>query len=186
MVLPDNKRRHKLEEIYLRYKKDMFLTAYDMVKNKQVAEDIVHDAVMRIYKHLDKFSDLESNQTRSYVIIIVKNLCRDYFNKDKVKGVNVRHYKPIEDFVNVQDSNAIVELGIIKRDEISEMKDIIELLNPAYSEIIKLRYYDELSIDEIADILGITSNNVSVRLNRAINSAHKVVLERNELYEKSV
>ncbi len=180
MTIEAPKRRYLLEEIYLTYKKVLYLTAYDMVRNHQVAEDIVHDSILRANDHLEKFSEIKSKKTQSYLVIIVKNLCRDYFKEDLVKGVHIRHLTPVEELVDLQDENKLIESGFLHREKMMEISELIDLIKPSYSEVIKLRYYDELTLDEIAELLGTTTNNVGVRINRGIKSIQKLYNERSE------
>lgn len=72
MVIEDEKIRNKLEEIYLTYSRDMFLTAYSILKDEHEAEDIVQDAILRIINNLDKVVDIKCKKTRSYLVIIVR------------------------------------------------------------------------------------------------------------------
>lgn len=186
LAIENHVQRSKLEEIYLLYKKDMYITAYDMVRNQQIAEDIVHNAILRVSKHLGQIEEVESKRTRAYMIVIVKNLCRDHFNKDKIKGINIKDFKPIEEFDHIADSSQMIESGVIRREESTEILSIIKKLKPSYSEVISLRYYDELSVTQIANVLDTSPNNVSVRLNRAIKALHKKISERSAVDEKVV
>ncbi|PKM49417.1 MAG: hypothetical protein CVV02_16260 [Firmicutes bacterium HGW-Firmicutes-7] len=180
MAIEDPIRRSQLEEIYKLYQKDMYLTAYDLVKDHDVAEDIIHDAILKANDNLEKISDVKCKKTRSYLVIIVKNLCYDHFKKDKVKGVNMKHTTPVEDLINIQDTEELIETGFLHRETILEISELMDLLKPSYSEVLKLYYYDELSLTEISEILGITTNNVGVRINRAIKAIQKLNKERSE------
>ena len=185
LAIEDPVRRSQLEEIYIRYRRDMYLTAYDLVRNHEVAEDIIHNAIIRANDNLEKILDVNCKRTRSYLVIIVKNLCYDYFRQDKVKGLNVRHNKPVEDLVDIQDSEALIETGFLHKETMMEISVIIDLIKPSYSEVIKLYYYDELSLREISELLGITTNNVGVRINRAIKAIQKLVAERSEVHGRA-
>lgn len=58
MTVENEKVRNKLEEIYLAYHKDMYVKAYSILKDHHDAEDIVHDAILRLSKNLHKISDI--------------------------------------------------------------------------------------------------------------------------------
>lgn len=183
MTIEDQEKRSQLEEIYELYKTDMYLTAYKYVGNHAVAEDIVHDAIFAANDNLEKITDVKCKKTRSYLVIIVRNLSYDYLSKDKVKGINMIHNKPIEDFHNLQDRDALIETGFLHKEVEMEISELMKQLRPSYSEVLKLRYYDELSIVEIADLLGIKRNNVDIRLNRAVKAIQKLYKRRSEDYE---
>jgi RNA polymerase sigma-70 factor (ECF subfamily) len=180
MMIGDTEKISLLEEIYIIYKKDIYLTAYDMVKKPEVAEDICHTAIIKASEHLEKISDVKSKKTRSYLVSIVMNLCRDYFKEDKVKGVHMLHSVPIDDMRTLKDTKYLVEEGFLKKELMMEISELIEQIHPSYSEVIRMRYYDERSIKEIAGMLGTTENNVSVRINRGIKAMRKLYFERRE------
>jgi len=68
----------------------------------------------------------------------------------------------------------------------SEVAKYLEKIHPPYADILTLRFYYELEIYEIAKILDITENNVSVRINRAIAALKKVLEEEGVDYEQTV
>ncbi len=180
MMIEDLDKRSFLEEIYTTYKKDLYLTAYNMVKKPEVAEDIVHTAIIKASKHLEKLSDVKSKNTRSYLVSIVMNLCRDYFKKDKVKGIPMLHSIPIDDMRTLKDTKHLVEEGFLKKELMMEIYGLMDQIHPSYSEVIRMRYYEELCIKDIAEMLGTTENNVSVRINRGIKAIRKLYFEGNE------
>lgn len=186
MMIEDPEKRSLLEEIYITYKKDLYLTAYDMVKKPEVAEDIFHTAIIKASDHLEKISDVKCKNTRSYLVSIVMNLCRDYFKEDKVKGVHMLHSTPIDDMRSLSDTKCLVEEGFLKKELMMEISELIEQIHPSYSEVIKMRYYDELSIKDIAEMLGITENNVGVRINRGIKAMRKLYFEGSEINERTI
>ncbi len=186
IAIDDPENRSLLEKIYITYKKDLYLTAYDMVKNHQIAEDIVHNAIIRANDHIEKISDVKCKKTRSYLVVIVKNLCRDYFKEDMVKGIHMRHLTPIDEFINIHNGDDLIETELIMEETMLEIEEIMDMIKPSYSEVLKLRYYDEMSIDEIATILNIKPSNVGVRINRGIKAIQKIYRERSQSNEEII
>lgn len=180
LTIEDLDERSKLEEIYVTYKRDLYIVAYSIVKQHEAAEDLIQVAMLKIHRHLDKINEIKCNKTRAYLVTIVRHLCFDYLKKDKVKGEKMLHSTPLEEIVTLSDVNQLVEVEVIQKESADELKKVIEALHPTYSEIIKLKYYDALSIEEISDVLCITKNNVSVRLKRAIESLKKITNERRD------
>lgn len=180
MAIADLDRRSKLEEIYRTYRRELYITAYAMVKKHEVAEDMVQSALLKVNDYLDKINEIKCQKTKAYMITIVKNLCRDYFKEDQVGGVVMKDVQPIEAHFDLQDGTNLIEEHVIRDEDAQEMALLLEEINPAYCEMIQLRYYDQLTIDEISQVLNITKNNVSVRLKRALMALEKVIYERSE------
>ena len=184
LTIEDPIRRSILENIYCLYKKDLYITAFAMVNSHEVAEDIVHSTILKANDHIEKVTDTESSSTRSYLITITKNLCRDYFREDIVKGKHMKSHIPIDELFSLTDINEFVEDNVIRTENVNEIAELINKLNPNYADIIKLYYYDQKSISEISDTFSITKNNVSVRIKRALIALEKLIHERGDFSGK--
>ena len=161
--------RGKLEEIYGRYRRDMYVTAYSILRDSQAAEDAVQNAMINIQRHIDKISDVECKKTRAYIVIIVRNLCLD-----SLKG----HAVP--DSLDAMTEEPASAAGspdelLLAAERRREMAERLLRLHRPYADILVLRYYNELTISEISDLLGISENNVSVRINRALSALRKML-----------
>ncbi|KAB3535525.1 sigma-70 family RNA polymerase sigma factor [Alkaliphilus pronyensis] len=73
-VIDDVVKRDKLEEMYVLYKKDLIYTAYKILGDYHEAEDVVQTAILKVSEHLDKLQDINCNKTRSFIVVIVRNL----------------------------------------------------------------------------------------------------------------
>ena len=177
-VFKDESARKKLEEIYSCYRRDMFVTAFSILKNQQAAEDAVQNAVIKIHRHLEKISEVKCKKTRSYVVIIVRNLCIDYFKRKKdIDSLDEMHDTLAQEQISLDEH-------ILKIEESSEIAKQLDKLHRPYADILVLKYYHELSINEISDLLGISENNVHVRLNRALGALRNILEKEGDEVEK--
>lgn len=173
MSIENVKVSNKLEEIYLEYYKDMFVTAYSILHNYHEAEDVVQDVILRIVNNLDKISDIKCKKTRSYLVIIVRNLSFNVYNKRK--NITLLEHEEVNRLPNQEE--LLIEEHMIRLDLSNEISSFLRKLYQPYSDILTLRYYYELDISVIAELLDITENNVSVRLSRA-KLALKNIIEK--------
>ncbi|GAU76648.1 RNA polymerase sigma factor [Fusibacter sp. 3D3] len=182
MLIECEETRNKLEEIFVTFYKDMFITAYSILKDHHEAEDIVQEAILRLSKHLDKISEVKCRETRAYVVIIVRNLAINTYNKRSslilLESYDVKTLNENEVF--------LIENHMIRIELSKEIAEHLENLHPTYADILTLKYYYELSISEIGDLLGITENNASVRLSRARLAFKEMIEKKGVDYEKSV
>ena len=168
-ALDDAVEQEKLVQIFDRYKREIFIIAYDILKDYHEAEDALQNVILKISKHLDGIQDVTSNKTRSFIFQITKNHCFDVYNKRAKMDLNA----------DVSDLEAE---DIFTYDAVLDEQVFLSLLSDlkhSHAEMLSLRYYHELSISEIASLLDISENNVSTRLNRA----HKAV--KSKLNERS-
>lgn len=143
--------RSKLEQVYIKYKDLMFYVANQVLHNTQDAEDAVHQAFVSILKNLDKISDVESQKTRGFVVVIVERKAVDI--------LRARH-RADETVLNeeITQSAAPEPIGL---------EQAIALLPDHYRNVLTLKYVNGFSTGEIAKMLGITPSGVSKLLFRA-------------------
>lgn len=180
MAIEDEKKRSKLEKIYIEYHKAIYVTAYSILKDHYEAEDVVQDAVFRLADNLHKISEIKCKKTLSYLVIIVRNLSYNVYNKRK--GLALLEHDEVK---RIPDNETIlIEERIIQMDFSSEMAKYLQQIHPPYADILTLRYYHELKVYEIAKVLDISENNTSVRINRALMALRKVLEEEGVNYER--
>lgn len=182
MTIENERVRDKLEEIYLTYYRDMFVTAFSILKDHHDAEDMVQDAILRLSQNLHKITEIKCKKTRSYLVIIVRNLSYNAYNKRK--GIVLLEYDEVKRLPN--DEEILIEEQLLKMDFSSEMARYLEKLHPPYADILTLRYYYEYEINRISTALDITENNVSVRINRALEALKRVLEEEGVDYEQTI
>jgi RNA polymerase sigma-70 factor (ECF subfamily) len=87
-----------IEKIYIKTNKVLYGYAYDILKDKGLAEDAVHEAFIRLEKNLDKIDDPESRRTFNYMITIVENISKTMYMRRK------REFsEPIKDYSENHD-----------------------------------------------------------------------------------
>lgn len=77
----------------------------------------------------------------------------------------------------LDDEKCLVEKQLIKFEQSKELASLLSQIKESYADMISLRYYYELSVEEIAQLLGMKENNVYTRLSRA-RMALKMLLEK--------
>lgn len=81
IVMDNEPVRNKIEEIYREYRKLLFYTAYSILKDYHEAEDVVHMAIIKVCEYLDKIDDIKCNKTKAFLVIIVRNIAINVYNK---------------------------------------------------------------------------------------------------------
>ncbi len=144
-----------------RYKDLVFTLALKMVINKEEAEEIAQDTFIKAYQSLHKFKGESKFSTWLYKITY--NTCLDRLKKNK-KGKTIAY---IEDFSEHQTRTIENVLDTI--DENDRNKAIQECLSELPSEdafLLTLYYFDGQSVEEIAKVIDLSTDNVKVKLFR--------------------
>jgi RNA polymerase sigma factor, sigma-70 family len=158
-VFSEEEERDKFEYIYNKYKRLMFHKAYPILQNHALTEDAVSEAFIRVYKNLDKIDDPDSNMSIAFLMTIVKNVALTFVKREQKWNY--------DEITEEKESGINIESSILDEISASEIVKLIDELNDDLKSVFILKYAHELSHKEIADTLGITENNVTVRLHRA-------------------
>lgn len=161
-----------------RHESKVYTYIYYTVKNKELAEDLFQDVFIRVLTRLRAGTYTGSGKFGAWVLTVARNLILDHFRLSK-DGNNVSQDSEDNDLVNsmafADTSN--VETDMIDRQTLDELKSLIALLPKNQREAIILRYYQELSFKEIADITGVSINTALGRIRYAISNLRRLAEE---------
>jgi len=150
--------RSSFEEIYRLYSDMLYRYAYRILQDTASSEDAVHDAFLSLARNFEKYQHLDRNQTRNLLIIIVRNAAFRIYNHRKRETAVEEVYadKVLPD----------ISEGAEQRDIKQIVFQLIRSMDSKYGDVIMLKYYCDLSVNEIAEQLQLTADNVKVRLHR--------------------
>jgi RNA polymerase sigma-70 factor (ECF subfamily) len=161
--------RDKFHDLIRPYERQVYLTAFSVVKNEAEAEDIVQEAVLRAYRKLASFRG--ESKFGTWLMAITLNEARLRLRRDKSAATDSLDDRA-EDERDVTPAVLIdwreVPLAALERGEIRALlQDAIAALPESYREIVILRDVEEMNVSETAQALGISISLVKVRLHRA-------------------
>lgn len=81
---PEDKR--KIEKLYEKYHKLMYVIAYNILKHREDAEDAVIESWEKIIRHLDKINEIDCQETKSFFVIVVERTAIDYYRRNKKRN----------------------------------------------------------------------------------------------------
>lgn len=167
---------HKLEktldaefqEIMHTYGTKVLRTVYLLVKDRSLAEDLTQDVFVKVYQNLHKFRGESSLHTWIYRIAV--NRCKTH-----LRSWSVRHLFPFGEVES--ESGDTVEGQTLRQLDREQVTKAVMSLPPLYRQVIVLHYYQELSIPEVSEVLGIREGAVRTRLHRARQQLEPVLRE---------
>ena len=155
---PDDK--IKFEHIYSRYNRLLLHKAYEILRDKSLAEDAVSEAFIRIYKNLNKINLNEAGKTVAFLVIITRNCAITILNKRRR-----------ENPANIDDldlhASDDVEGAVISDCSANEIMMVIGKLKDNLKEPFLLKFAYDMSHKDIAQLLNLSESNVTVRIHRA-------------------
>lgn len=144
-----------------KYSVMVYRLAYSLMKNGYDADDIHQDVFVRYIHKRPRFEN--TDHEKAWFIRVTVNCCRNYYKTAwRRKVVSLSEYDAVEKEVPAESGDLI---GTVKK------------LSPKYRVVIHLFYYEELSIEEIAGMLGLNASTVRTRLTRARRKLRELLKE---------
>lgn len=131
---------------------------------KEDAEDIVQNSFIKMYRNINDFDT--SLKFSSWAYRITHNELIDWYRKQKSRP-QISISSNDEDVFSSIAGDINIEKEAIEQETKKEIKKVVETLDLKYQEVVMLRFFEEKSYEEIADILQIPAGTVAIRLSRA-------------------
>ncbi len=180
--VPDNVLIHQflegnessLEELINRYKDKIYTSILFLVRDKYLAEDLFQDSFIKILDTIKSGRYNEEGKFLPWATRIARNLCIDYFRKEKSKHTVV--ISDPADMYNLGYPNEeTAERRIIKGEETEQMFRMIDKLPPEQREVIILRHFGEMSFKEIAATMNCSLNTALGRMRYGLINLRKMM-----------
>jgi len=156
-------------ELMDRYRESIYFTMFKMVKNSDDADDLTIEAFGKAFSRLDQYSPSFAFST--WLFKIASNNCIDFIRKKRIKVTSMDTGFTREDgeviYFDARSATQDPEEAIIHNQKVKMMRLLVTKLKPRYRELVELRYFDELSYEEIAETLNLPLGTVKAQLFRA-------------------
>ena len=142
---------------------DVFSFVMKKVRDENIADEITIGVFSKVLNKLDLYDP--EFEFKTWLLMIAQNTIIDYWRKQS-REVEVLPIK--ETFMEIQrHSTKSPEEFLISEEDRRKIQDLVASMNNNYAEIIQLRFFEELSIKEIAKKLNISVDNTKIRIMRA-------------------
>jgi RNA polymerase sigma-70 factor, ECF subfamily len=149
-------------ELVRRYQDVVYGMARRFVGIPSEAEDLAQEAFLRAFRGLADFKGEARFSTWLYRIAF--NLCADWLRRNRKPG---RAQAGIDDAADLADTRVDLEQEVLDAEETRRVRSAIDGLDEIYREVVILLYYQKLSYEQIAAVLGVPLKTVETRLYRA-------------------
>ncbi|MFD1255860.1 RNA polymerase sigma factor [Mucilaginibacter terrae] len=154
-------------DLMQRYKDSIYFMSLKMVNNKEDAMDITVETFAKAFEKLDKYQPEYAFST--WLFRVATNNCIDFLRKKKLNTVSIDNMIDDDDDrpMQIKSDTLNPEESSIKKQQSEGLKLLIESLPARYRNLLTLRYFDELSYEEIAQQLDLPLGTVKAQLFRA-------------------
>lgn len=159
------------------YREPIYYMLLKMTNSAVDADDLTLEAFGKAFKSLEQYTPDYAFST--WLFRIATNNCIDFIRKKRAKTVSMDNlYTNIdgeEVGINVASETLDPEEKIIEKQKILLMREVVSRLKPHYRRLVELRYFDELSYEEIAAELDIPLGTVKAKLFRAREFLYNII-----------
>ncbi len=155
--------------IYKRYSGKVYHKCLGMLKSTDEAMDATQDIFIKLYT---KIADFEERALLStWIYRVTYNYCIDMLRKRKKDEKLFSPQGDIPDIEEDDDDSGILEI------EVKKLKVVLDKIPEGDKAVLMMKYQDDMSIKEIAAILGKTESSIKMKLKRARHKTQRVFKE---------
>jgi RNA polymerase sigma-70 factor (ECF subfamily) len=166
----DNK---SFEELLSRHKNRVFAFIMSKVKNRDITEDIFQDTFIKVINSLKKGKYNEEGKFLPWMMRISHNLVIDHFRKES-KMRKIRPTSEFDIFDILDDGRKNQEDLMIQTQVHADLNILIEQLPEDQKEVLKMRYFEDLSFKKISELTGASINTALGRMRYALINLRKL------------
>jgi len=164
-------------ELMKLYRDPLYFMLYEKVGDQELAKDLTIESLGKAFKKLHLY--VPNYVFSTWLFTVARNTCIDYLRKNKLPTVSIdkmmldedgkrTNFDLISDMLNPEQE-------MEKKQRIAILRQIVDQLKPKYRTLVKLRYFKEMTYDEIATNLDIPIGTVKAQLHRSREQLFKIM-----------
>lgn len=165
------------DQLLSRHQQVVFSYILYTIRNKNLADDFFQETFCKAINTIRQGRYTESGRFRSWLMRIAHNLMIDYFRQKKNEKTLSNDEWGMDLFNNPTLCEETVECELVRRQVHSDVKKLVKHLPHTQREVVEMRYYEELSFKEIADITGVSINTALGRMRYAILNMRRLAAD---------
>ena len=175
-----NGNQNAITELYNRTYNNVYFTVKALIKSEDTILDIVQDSYVKGFKNLSQLQD--PDKFRAWIKRISHNSAVDYLRKTKPVMFSTMSTED-DSFIEFEDDRTenLPEVVIDQKETTRLVKEILDSLSDEQRLVVGMFYYEQMSVKEIAQTLGISENTVKSRLSYG---RKKIEMQVKELEKK--
>ena len=160
-----------------RYKSSIYSYIFFIVHNKELAEDIFQETFVKVIMTIKQGRYTENGKFKAWITRIAHNLIIDNYRQERSENTISNDDVEVDLFNNIKLCDGTIEDNLVRYQVLSDVKKLIRHLPDNQREVLEMRYYQDLSFKEIADITGVSINTALGRMRYAILNKRRMAEE---------
>ena len=161
-----------------RYQSKLYSYIYYIVHDEEIANDLFQDTFLKVITRIQEHNYTGTGKFQAWITRIAHNLVMDYF-RDKEQANTISNDEVGYDLLNnVHLAERTAEEQMLFSQSLKDAKVIMNMLPAPQSEVVRMRFYDNMSFKEIAEKLNISINTALGRMRYAVINMRNIAQER--------
>lgn len=149
-----------------------------IIKNEDKANDIFQETFVKAIMTIKQGRYTENGKFPAWISRIARNLIIDYYRQEKSENLQSADLSEIDILNRKELCEATIEDVIISQQIHEDVKRLIEELPELQKEVLKMRYYRNMSFKEIAEITGVSINTALGRMRYALINLRRIAAQK--------
>lgn len=149
-----------------------------IIKNEDIANDIFQETFVKAILTIKQGRYTENGKFPAWISRIAHNLIIDYYRQEKSENVQSADLDDVDVLNRKELCEQTIEDAIISEQIRDDVKFLIKELPDLQREVLNMRYYQNLSFKEIADLTGVSINTALGRMRYAILNLRRIAAEK--------
>ena len=161
-----------------RHKDRLYNYIYFIVRSREVTEDIFQETFVKAIVTLQQGRYVNDGKFSAWITRIAHNLVIDQFRTERNENVISNDESEIDLFNNAKLVEGNIENRMVNEQVLKDVRALVDELPDCQREVVFMRYYQDLSFKEIADITGVSINTALGRMRYAVLNMRRIASEK--------
>lgn len=162
-----------------RYKDKLYYYIFFIVRSREVAEDIFQETFVKAIVTMQQGRYQPDGKFSAWITRIAHNLVIDQFRQERNENVISNDESEVDLLNSPSLSEGTIEAQMVNDQVLCDVRALVNELPDCQREVVYMRYYQNLSFKEIADITGVSINTALGRMRYAVLNMRRIAAEKN-------
>ena len=160
-----------------RYKKSIHSYIFYIVRNNDLTEDIFQETFMKVIMTIKQGRYTDNGKFKAWITRIAHNLIIDNYRQERNENTISNDEVEVDLLNDMKLCDSNVEDEMVQEQVFSDIKKLVKHLPDNQREVLEMRYYQDMSFKEIADLTGVSINTALGRMRYAILNMRRMADE---------
>lgn len=161
-----------------RHQDRLFNYIYFLVRSREVAEDLFQETFVKAIVTLQQGRYVNDNKFSAWITRIAHNLVIDQFRVERNENLISNDETEFDIFNDAKFSEGNIENCMVNEQVLKDVRALVDELPDCQREVVFMRYYQDMSFKEIADITGVSINTALGRMRYAVMNMRRIAEEK--------